>query len=192
MNEVKSCRGGIHDARSSGRGKPRPYACGFTLVELIITLLILGFISAAVITSFPDFTTIRVNYAANKIQSDIRYVQQYAISTQLRTRLTFDAAADEYLGEYETAPPLSENWTSLNDPLTKQKFQVALNTGEYAGVDITGVTLGAGSVLIFNGAPNNVGEPFTQGNVALVGTGSVQLNGKTINISEKTGKVEIV
>ncbi|PIQ86955.1 MAG: hypothetical protein COV74_02720 [Candidatus Omnitrophica bacterium CG11_big_fil_rev_8_21_14_0_20_45_26] len=161
---------------------------GFTLIEILVVFTVIVFLSVFALTNFIDFSATRIEGAAKRIQTDIRYIQQIALAQQRRTRITFDAGTDSYAAEMENTPN-AEDWTSINDPLTRQTFQVIFNTGDYQGVDITGVTLGSGDVLIFD----EMGDPYTDGNVALVEPANIVLNGtRQIQITRETGRVQIV
>ena len=162
---------------------------GFTLIELIVVISIIGFLTVAIITSYVDPINLRIDGAARKIQSDVRYAHLLAFSEQRRHRLVFDAANESYVVEREDTMD-AEDWTSIIDPVTRTSpFQVAFNTGEYVDVFIIAVNLGTGDVLIFD----EFGAPFTNGNVPLAEPANVVLTGsKQVQFTPRTGRAVIV
>lgn len=165
-------------------GWVRSFSNAFTLIEFLIIIAVIGLVSAAALTSFIDTQSTNLLAAVQRVQTDIRYTQQLAMSLQLRTRLTFDDATDSYTVEYESSPG---TWVFATDPLTRQNFQVNLNTGVYQDVTITQVVLGSGNLLIFD----DRGSPFTNGDVPLVEPAFIALNTKQIQVTAKTGRVVI-
>ncbi|MBI4431274.1 MAG: prepilin-type N-terminal cleavage/methylation domain-containing protein [Candidatus Omnitrophica bacterium] len=161
----------------------------FTLIELLIVIAVISIIAVAVNTDFLDFPVARAHYTARKIQSDIRYTQQLAMALQLRTRITFNSApANTYAVEYENPPA---TWNAALDPISRQNFNVTLNTGDYEGVTINGITwdpANSGNKIIFD----ETGSPFDQNGTALAGNATIQLNAnRNLVITPNTGKVEI-
>ena len=70
---------------------------GFTVIELIMTLTVIGILAVIAVARMPDIIPIRLSMAARKVQSDIRYAQSLAMTTQRWTRIVFSAAGDNYL-----------------------------------------------------------------------------------------------
>ncbi|GEM_PF-722571 len=179
---------------SSSSKRIRP-ARSFTLIELLVVIAVISIIAVAVNTDFLDFPAVRTNYTSRKIQSDIRYTQQLAMALQqnatgptvFRTRITFNInPVNTYAVEYENP---ASTWNPAKDPLTRQNFNVTLNTGDYQGVTISLITTlpNAGNRIIFD----QTGSPFDQTGAALT-SATIQLSGtRNILITRNTGKVEI-
>ncbi|NNF98029.1 MAG: type II secretion system protein [Desulfobacteraceae bacterium] len=68
---------------------------GFTFVEVMVVLLIIGVISAVVI-SRADFTTARLEGAAEALKTHLRYTQMRSINTDFVWYIQFDATSSAY------------------------------------------------------------------------------------------------
>lgn len=162
----------------------------FSLVELVVVMLIVGIIAVVAIVNSISVFGVRLTQAADKVKSDIKFVQSYALATQQRTRIAFDTAANSYTVYRE---PTTDNWVVMLDPLTKANFVVSLNQNPFKGVTISSATfVNANYHLVFDraGIPwgyNPSGGAVTQ----LASAGTVVLSGngtKTITVEPVTGK----
>jgi len=106
---------------------------GFTLIEVVAVLIILGVLVAAATTRFIGTSTISVKGAADMIQADIRYAQETAMAEHISKSAIFSNGSSAYT----FSPP------SGMDP-----------SGELP----SGVTISNSFTVIFN----SLGEP-TQG-----------------------------
>jgi len=143
---------------------------GFTLIELIMVMLIIGIIGVLVMTPKSFLTQIRETDAASKIKSDIRYAQSLALSSQKRTKIVFNTASYSVTSENS-----SGGWDLIKNPLTRTDFSVNLAADGYPGVNIT---TNFGGSLIFDAA----GRPDT--------SGTINVGGTVLTVVPNTGKVE--
>jgi hypothetical protein len=130
--------------------------------------------------------------ASNKLKSDIRFAQNYALSTQKRTRVSFDRALNLYNLYWEQS---LGNWVNITNPTTKQDFTVNLNQGDYLGVTISSVDFGGtDNSLVFNAGEVPYGYTSGGASSVLVSNGTVVLSGgqtKTVTVLPQTGKVSV-
>lgn len=170
--------------------KYRKYS-GWTLIELIMVMLIIGIIGVLVMSPKSYLTRIRETDAASKIKSDIRYAQSFSLSSQKRTRVVFDTVMSYSV--YSENPSGSEAWALITNPLTRTNFSVNLANDGFTGVDIIQVNFdGVGNGLVFDAA----GKPYScnssgTGVTALAASGTITFSGGTVlTVAPNTGKVE--
>nr|MBC8282459.1 prepilin-type N-terminal cleavage/methylation domain-containing protein [Nitrospinota bacterium] len=68
---------------------------GFTLIEIISVILVLGIISAVAIPMF-DQGSINATLVANTVQTDIQYTQELAMARNQEASITFTNGANSY------------------------------------------------------------------------------------------------
>ena len=162
---------------------------GFTITELVITLLIVAILAIIVAPRFLGYFEIMLNNAASKIASDIAYAQQLAITTQRVHGVRFHPERNLYF-LYVDNPS-----NKIEDSLRPgQELIVNFNEGPYRGVFLTEVDFNGKKEVEFDalGVPYSSVNPFKP----LTGGGRVVIssNGgsRTISVSPNTGKVSIV
>lgn len=154
---------------------------GFTLIELVIVIVLLGIIGVVVSLNLGGLSSIRVNNAIKKMAGDLRYAQQLAMTTQIRHGVIFTANSYTVFENDNTADP-------ARNPQGGGDFNVSFTTGEFAGVIIS--TSLPGSIVKFEA----IGRPL-DGNNAVLTTATNQVtfsySGSTKNISirPETGEV---
>ena len=158
---------------------------GFTLIELVIMLSIIGIIAATAMVSGSPKGVIRLHAACQKLSTDLRYMQQMAMSEQVRFGISFDAANESYFGYRGTTA------TKATDPQTQGNFDVNFSSmGEFKEIGISSTNL-SGNIVEFDSA----GIPYG-GNGAALSTQAIVtltdgINSKTVRIEAETGKVSV-
>lgn len=170
------------------------FLTGFTLIETIMVIVILGILAALTIPKFNSFYGIKLSGAIKKVRSDIRYVQQLGISQHMDTRIVFDTANNSYQASYCTVSGgvCGNSWAAITDPFTRGNLQAYFNTDpQYRGIDLTGASFGGTSTLRFDwqGVPQN----SSRVNLAADGSASFsyQGNSSTVYITPNTGRIRI-
>ncbi|HEC17558.1 MAG TPA: type II secretion system protein [Sedimenticola sp.] len=110
---------------------------GFTVMELVMVISILGIVAAFAIPRWQANGAYTVGYQADRLLSDIRYIQSLAMAWGENLRL------DVSTGSYQVTCVNSSGTAAcgsagdiITDPLTNQPFNVTLDSGiTLAGID---------------------------------------------------------
>lgn len=156
--------------------------------------MILLFILAAIVAMFlPNTTATRASLLARRMQSDIAYAQELAMSRNIRHRVYFNAAPAPVPDGYAVVNDANNNGVFAEagefavNPVGGGNLSWTLNTGEFAGITITAVTFAAPYVE-FSG----LGMPSSNG-AALPGPRAVTISGGganiTVTVEQETGRV---
>ena len=153
---------------------------GFTLVEMIIVLILIGIIAVVTIPRAPSRGSLTIDGQANQLASDIRYVQ--TLSMTRGQRYCLNLAAGSY--SMTTASSTCTSSAGVEHP-----------AGLGFPITLEGVTLGwtnlPNNYVIFSGQ----GVPFSAAATALGNDAVITLSGdggpKTVTISPVTGRVVV-
>lgn len=137
---------------------------GYTLVEVLIVVTILGIASAVIVPQMLTAGTLGVQAAARIIIADILYAQNDAIAQQRNRKVVFDPANESYALTDGAGNILSVNWKG---GVTNNYVVDFANDSRFQGVVIASAN--------FGGAP---GDPPTLEFDALGGP----VNGGTVEI----------
>lgn len=142
---------------------------GFTLVELVIAIVIIGILSAVVITNISARAQHSVTVQADEFRRNLSHLQLLAISQSSRLRLSVNAAGTNYTVVSCTTSACTAT-SALTDPVTGQNFSVDLTDG---------VTLApASNILDFD----SLGRPQSGGNL-ITAARSYTLSGNSRSVS---------
>lgn len=156
---------------------------GFTLVELVLIIVILGILAVFAVPRMADTTSTKAAAAARKLQSDIAYAQELAMTRNVRYRVYVNAAPAPGAGYAVT----DSAGNPAPDP-AGGNLSVTLNTGSYAGITISGGF--SGSFIEFN----TLGVPYNSGGAPLGAATVLTVNAnatpeRTVTVQPQTGKV---
>jgi len=161
---------------------------GFTLVEIIIVVVILGIAAALVVPTLSNAADIQVRSAANRIAADLDYAKGLAITHQGRYSVVFDVSGESY--EIQEA-----DGTSVRNPLTgASSFVVNFSTDDrLSQVDIVSADFDSDSsdTITFD----YLGSPYSGTTTAPLNIGQITLQADdfslTVDIEPVTGYVTI-
>ncbi|NQT47143.1 MAG: prepilin-type N-terminal cleavage/methylation domain-containing protein [Candidatus Omnitrophica bacterium] len=171
---------------------------GFTLIELLMVMAIIAVLAFVAAAMMVDMPTMRLDMATRKIQSDIRYAQSLAISTQGWTGILFSAANDNYIVYTDGTGATPAGWAVATDPRTRGNYTVQLNANEFEDVDITIVSFNTINFgLIFDKWGNPYGYNIGAGTYsALANPAGVRLSDGTdttdVRVERGTGRAYIL
>ncbi len=164
-----------------------PAAAGFTLVELSIVITLLAILAWAAWPSMTSLDEIRLDAAARRVVSDLRYAQNRAVGSRTPHGVRFDAAAGRYIvyaGHSDSA---------LTDPANRgATLAVAFDAlTETRGVSIASASFGSTPAVVYD----SYGVPRDTTGVELVTAGRVVLAYQgiqdTVEVAPQTGAVRV-
>ena len=164
---------------------------GFSFLELVIVLAIAGIIAVIALPRIAGVGSMGVDMVRDKVLADLRYVREYAVNRNDRTRVTFLIGQDRYVAEVFDASVEGE-WRILEDPTTREDFDIRIGQGQYKDTELVGVSFNGGNIIEFDsyGAPFAGGGPLTgTGVVTMRGSGSVKIVG--VFVEPVSGRIYI-
>ncbi|HEY2924510.1 MAG TPA: GspH/FimT family pseudopilin [Candidatus Eisenbacteria bacterium] len=160
-------------------------ARGFTLTELIVILSILGIVSWLAYPKVVAMDEIKLDTAARRLASDLRYAQSLAMSRRVIHGILFNPAAERYT---VFAP---NSATPITDPADRAKTLTVDYTSrtEFLGVQIQSASFGTTPGVTFD----YFGVPRDTSGVDLTTSGRVVLSYQgvtdTVLVAPQTGMV---
>lgn len=120
---------------------------GFSMIELIMVIVIMGITMAIALPKFTAVTEVDLYSTARQVKSDIRYTQELAMSKYRKTTITFGSGNDTYTitssGPTQTKqlPPRSKATFNAEGSGTTSLVYIFNSSGE------PDLTFGAGDTL---------------------------------------------
>lgn len=148
---------------------------GFTIIELIMVIVLIGIIAVFAATRLGDVTDTKAGTFVDKLRADIRYAQNLAMTRNQRYRVYFNGSGGGAPASGYSVVNNSTGETAL-DPAGGGNLIVTLNTGNYAGIT---VSTPAGGFIEFNA----LGAPTA------AATLTISPSGQQVTIAAQTGAV---
>jgi len=180
-----------------GRCRSSAAPSGFTLVEILLVVIILGIASALLVPQIGERDDLQAASAARVIMSDLLYAQNHAIATQQYQYVTFNVANQQYT-LYSGTP--TGPGTILTHPVYLTNY--VMNFGGSGQNSFPNVTLV--SANFGNNQPtiafDSMGVPYfytaaNSNNTAISGVGTVQISSGgyslTIDVAQDTGDISV-
>ncbi|HED53766.1 MAG TPA: type II secretion system protein [Phycisphaerales bacterium] len=124
---------------------------GYTLLELMIVLVLMGIASALVIPNVGGSVPIRVQTAVRAVAADIMYAQGDAIAYQARRAIVFDPASNSYWIAEVSGDTLDYNTDAMyriDGP--DQRFKVDLDTVSRGAAQMISANFDGDEILVFD------------------------------------------
>jgi prepilin-type N-terminal cleavage/methylation domain-containing protein len=166
---------------------------GFTLIEIIVVVIVLGIASAIIVPQISSRDDLDASSAARTVMSDLLYAQNRAIATQQYHYVVFNLATQDY-SLYSGTPTAPT--TLLTHPVYLNNYTMTFNsaTNNVGDVTLSSVSFNGQTTIAFD--PLGVPYSYNSGvNTALSGTGTVQLTcgaySLTLSVAQDTGDVTV-
>lgn len=160
---------------------------GYTLIEVLLTVSIMGLAAAIVVPNMMQGGTLGVQAGARMIIADIQFAQNEAMAQQSTRRVVFDAADNSYrveLFDSGASDWVLEHNPVLGDSNDSQNYEIDFDDdGRFRGIDIVSATFGAGSTVEFD----DLGNPSAGGTVRL----QFESHTYDITVASFTGRVTV-
>lgn len=156
---------------------------GFTLVELIVSMLLISILAVAVWPRAPSRESLTLQARADQLASDIRYAQTLSMTTGQRHCLTLNPTAGPPYSGYTLTTAASNCVTAVAHPAgLAQPISLCVS-----GTCVTTPAL-ANDYLQFDG----LGIPYTAAATPLAANAVITISddgSKTVTVSPQTGRV---
>lgn len=167
---------------------------GYTLVEVLVTVTIMGIAGSVVIPSMSGAGVLRIQAGVRTIVADINFAQMDALAYQENRGIVFDADENSYTLVQVNGATIDLATDALYDPRGPgQRYVVDLDDFDFGGARITDIDLNGGNVLIFDAIGGPVASP---GSDELSSGGSLEITGPQgrfrIDIAAFSGRVNVV
>ncbi len=163
---------------------------GFTLVEILMVVVILGIIAAIIIPQLGSRDDLKLAAAARGMIADLSYAQSQAIATQTRQFVVFGQT------QYSLKKQSGSALQLISHPVNPGTFVVDYTSGTLSGIiisecDFAGqATIGfdeLGSPMAYNTATNTISTLTSAGTIRIQ-SGDLSL---TISIEPYTGEMSV-
>lgn len=173
--------------------------CGYTLVEMLIVIMILGISAGILIPTLGDANVLRVQAAVRTVISDITFAQTDALGYQQRRAIVYNEDENTYsVCEVQVTGAGGGTPTVVYEPLfvpvgENGRYVVDLNRREFSGAEVYDVDFGnEPTVLVFD----ELGTPVDGGASTRASSGGtlyVRGNGSVfrIDVAPYTAKITV-
>ncbi|QDU40153.1 Type II transport protein GspH [Maioricimonas rarisocia] len=145
---------------------------GFTLVDMVVTVLIIGILAAAVAPRFANtIHAYRADAAAQRLQADLGWARQHAISSSAVVIVQFSPGSSAYT--ISGVMHLDQGGQPYDVDLLDDPYQAS----------VTAPTFGGDNAVQFD----RFGQPDSGGTITVTSGGSSQ----TVTIDADTGRASI-
>ncbi|KPJ65670.1 hypothetical protein AMJ44_09690 [candidate division WOR-1 bacterium DG_54_3] len=162
---------------------------GFTVIELVVIVVIIGILSVFVFIAMNPYKGIRLEAAAKKVAADLQYARNLALSTAGWYGVSFEADPVNTYRVYQTDGATD---TPIENPAQLGKDFVVDLHDYYGGVTISGVNIAGGNKVEFHplGIPygDKNGVPIATAGIITVGYAGLT---RSIEITPNTGRISI-
>ncbi len=167
---------------------------GFTLLELLCVVVVLGIAGAMIIPAMGETGILRVQGAVRMIVSDITFIQSDAVAFQERRAMVIDVVNNSYTLIAVPGDTVDLANNILYDPTKPDgRYQTNLTDPRFGDTRITAAAFDGNNILMFDALG---GPVLDAGSNAAGAGGTISLTGMRqtfdIQIDAFTGRVRVV
>jgi prepilin-type N-terminal cleavage/methylation domain-containing protein len=171
------------------RSSPR----GYTLVEVLVVITVLGLAASMVIPSMGSTGVLRIQAAARQLVADITFAQSDALAYQSRRAIVFIPAENRYVVCEVNGSTLDPATDAIFNPSRpSERYDITIDQERMGGAQITGAEFDGDNVLVFDelGGPVQAPDSETPG-----AGGFVRISGSgfqfQVDVEPYTGRVTV-
>jgi len=159
---------------------------GFTLIELVVVVSILGIMAAVAGPSLNNLASSRQALGASRVRTVLVFAQQTAMASDLDTWVSFDTSAEQVSAYVEDPSNRGKaNRLTMTDPLSLSALVLQLGN---TGPGLSSADFNSTTEVHFDQS----GRPYDADGAALSSDGTVGLDGgQTVRVTKTTGLVTI-
>lgn len=174
--------------------KPMNTQRGYTLMEVMVVVVVLGIAGAMVIPSMGQTGILRVQGAVRTLVSDMTFIQADAVAFQEKRAIVFDVANSTYTLVAVPGTTVDPDTNTMYDPLKVDgRYRVDFRNNRFGDARLTGAAFDNGSrTLIFDAmggplADASGNNPGAGGTVRVNGSGSSFI----VTVEAFTGRITV-
>lgn len=166
---------------------------GFTLLEMLAVVVILGIAGALVIPAMGTTGVLKVQAAVRTVVADITFAQSDAVAFQEKRAIVFDVPSSSYRLVEVPGDVIDPDTNTVYDPSRPQGLYIVDFIGNRFGdARLTGASFDGANVLIFDAMGGPVSDPGgntpgSGGTVTITGSGQVF----TVTVDAFTGRTSV-
>ena len=145
---------------------------GFTMVELVTSIVIIGILAAAIGPKFIGNQTFAERGYTDEVAAALRYAQAVAVASGCGVRVTLTTTSYQAMQPTNAPPACSGSWT---------RVIARVDGGTLAGTTPNGVTLMPATQIVFDSQGRVVGGPPP----------ALSTGGFTLSIDAVSGRVTV-
>ena len=175
------------------RTQPPTSRRAFTLLEVLVTVAILGIAGALVIPAMGETGILKIQGAVRSVVADLTFAQADAVAFQERRAVVFDVDNNVYRLVQVPGSTIDVDVNTMYDPTKRDgRFIMSLGDRRFGGARLASASFDNEPFVIFDA----LGGPVADPSGALPGSGgTVRITGSgqtfTITVEPFTGRVTV-